>query len=225
VNVAIGSLWRNSETRVGRYFGQVASLRDRLAAQGDCLRVVAVEGDSTDATRRLLTDWAHSTGIALHLATLNHGGPEFGSVEDGARMRALSKVANALLDEVISDDDVFVYVESDLLWSSDVIMRLIDRLAPGRDVIAPLPMAGAHFYDIWAFRVNGSRFSPFPPFYPGLRLDELTPVDSVGSCLVMRAEVARTVRMQDGALVQFCANARQAGFGIFCDGRERIDHP
>jgi hypothetical protein len=102
----------------------------------------------------------------------------------------------------------------------------VRQLQPGVvDVVSPLVFAGEAFYDIWAFRKSGIRFGPFYPFHHELVLDGLTEVDSVGSCLVMRAAVARAVRMSDGALVEFCNNARSRGYRVWVDAREQIRHP
>jgi hypothetical protein len=204
---------------------QAAALRAELDARGHALRVRAVEGDSRNGTVGYLRAHAAASGLSLDLATHNHGGPWFGSTEAPERMLALSGVANAVLDGVSAEDDALVYVESDLLWAPSVMTNLLAQLGPGRDVIAPLVFAGEAFYDIWGFRASGQRFGPFPPYYEGLRLDEPTEVESVGSCLVMRGDVARSVRMESGALVEFCANARRAGFRVYCDARERIHHP
>lgn len=227
MRVALGSAFRQAAgAQVARYMRQAAALRDLLHGQGNyALRVIAVEGDSTDRTRDDLIATARRYNLDIDLVTRNHGGPWFGSTESPTRMAALSMVGNGILESVRYDDDVLVYVESDLIWAPEMIRRLIGSLGLGRDVIAPMPFAGECFYDIWAFRVNGTRFGPFAPYYSKLRLDAPTPVDSVGSCLVMRADVARSTRMTDGAIVEFCANARAQGYKIFCDARERIHHP
>jgi len=224
VKIVIGSAFRNS-TRdyVQVYMDRVVALR--AALNGSTLRVHAVEGDSANNTVGYLREEAADRKLPLEVVTRDHGGPVFGSTEQPERMTALSHVGNGILEGVQDDDQVLFYVESDLVWSPDVILRLIDQLSPGRDVIAPMVFAGAAFYDIWGFRVNGHRFGSLPPYYASLSLSGLTPIDSAGSCLVMRAEVARRARMTTGALVEFCANARAAGFKIFCDGRERIYHP
>lgn len=224
MNVVLGSAFRNAgKHQVARYMSQAAELRNVL--NGHTFRVRAVEGDSVDDTAEQLRAEAATRNLTLDLAIRNHGGPVYYSTEQPERMAALSMVGNGILEGVNDQDDVLVYVESDLIWQADTMVRLMNQLGIGRDVIAPMPFAGSAFYDIWAFRVNGTRFGPFAPFYSKLRLDQPTPVDSVGSCLVMKAEVARQVRMTTGALVEFCANARGVGFKIFCDARERIQHP
>jgi hypothetical protein len=84
--------------------------------------------------------------------------------------------------------------------------------------------AGEAFYDIFAFRKSGRRFAPFPPFHE--ELGGLTEVDSAGSCLVMKADVARQCRMNDkSGLVSFCDDARAKGFQVWVDPSLRIYHP
>lgn len=226
MNVVLASAFRDSSASyIARYFTQAVSLRDALAPR-HTLRLRLVEGDSQNDTRGMLTKSAALRHFDLDLGTCNHGGPWFGSTEAPERMVALSKVASTIFDGIRASDDVVVYVESDLIWSATAIGHLIGAIAPGRDIVAPLVMAGAAFYDIWGYRADGVRFSPFPPYHHRLRLDGLTEVDSVGSCFAMAATVPLSgVRCASGALVEFCQNARRSGFRIFVDARERISHP
>jgi hypothetical protein len=228
--VAIGSAFRNSASwQVERYFTQVYRYEKELIKHGWGCRVIAVEGDSiTDETRQSIEKWADIYCIELNLVQANHGGPEFGSVESLERFAALSKVGNAILERVEVDDDIVVYVESDLLWRPDTLLRLGSQvLEKDLDVVSPLVFAGQHFYDVWGFRgLDNARFAPFHPYHSMLNLDGLTEVSSVGSCLVMRAQVANDCRIIDNeCLVGFCKDARNKGYKIWVDARERINHP
>jgi hypothetical protein len=228
MRIALGSAFRNSAKRgqLPRYFAQVVALRDALAEDGHTLRLIAVEGDSDDSTPRDLFKLAERYVLSIEVVTRNHGCPWFGSTEEPLRMEKLSWVGNGILETVRDHDEVLIYVESDLLWTPETMLRLIKQLQPGIDVIAPMPFAGAAFYDIWAFRKNGHRFGPFAPYHGELKQDELTVVDSVGSCLVMRAEVARQCRIiENYALVGFCKDVWRKGFTVWCDARERVQHP
>lgn len=236
MRVVIGSAFRNSAGyHCQRYFTQVNALRDMLKERGDSLRVIAVEGDSVDDTRFDLMRWAEYLTLAVTIVTRNHGQRVFGSTEEPERMAALSRVGNGILESVHTEDEVLIYVESDLLWRPETLLRLIDQLGKPTpcgddvrtiDVISPLVFAGEAFYDIWAFRKSGHRFGPFKPYHGELDFDKPTPVDSTGSCLVMRAEVARQCRIVNGeALVGFCRDVWSKGFTVFADARERIDHP
>jgi hypothetical protein len=205
------------------YFAQVQALQ--RAYEGS-VRLLAVEGDSLDNTATWLQKYADASKIDLELVTRSHGGPVYGSTEHPSRMTALSMVGNGIFEHVRATDDVLVYVESDLLWDATTVLRLVAQLGVDVDVIAPLIFAGQHFYDIWGYRLNSTRFSPFPPYHAGLHDDTLTEVESVGSCLVMRAAVARECRIINNAcLVGFCDDVRRKGHHIFVDARERIEHP
>lgn len=227
MNVCVLSFFRNAgHGQAQRFLGQAAALRDQLNARGDRLRVSAVYGDSIDNTEQALIDTAAAQNHALALVEWNHGGPVFGSTEDPARLKALSALGNAGLSSIRKQDDVVIYVESDLLWTPETMIGLIDQLGPERQIIAPLVFAGEAFYDIFCFRKNGQRFSPFHPYHPELNLDGLTHVDSVGSCLVMQAHVARECRIQnDDVLMGFCADAWAKGYTVSVDATRKVVHP
>lgn len=224
--VAIGSAFRNSAgAQIERYFTQVRKLSRDLRERGDSLYVISVEGDSTDNTIRELD--AHLEDMHSVRISHNHGGPWFGSTEAPARFEALQGVGNAILNAVPITVEVFIYVESDLVWASEVILDLIDRVRINNcDVVAPMVFAGDLFYDIFAFRKDGQRFNPTPPFHPGIIPRELTEIDSAGSCLVMRGAVARMCRIpaEDG-LVGFCRNVREANYKIWLDFDRMVRHP
>lgn len=224
MNVAIGSAFRNmAGAGVLRYANQV---RDLQRATEHTIRWIAAEGDSSDATRDEIVAVARRYNIVLDLRPAAHGGPHYSSTEQPERMRALSGVGNVILDGVREDDDVLIYVESDLLWQPETMLGLIDQLMSSDfDVLAPLVFAGDLFYDVWAFRIGGDRFSPFPPFHQRLARTGITSVDSAGSCLVMRSYIARSIRMTSGALVEWCANARSAGFTIGVTPALAVRHP
>ena len=222
MNIVVGSAFRNSTHYLPRYFRQVDALRKHVDAMHS-VRVIAVEGDSQDQTRKVL-----SQRPDVEITDATHGGPVFGSTEDPKRMIQLSKVCNKVFESVKPLDDIFVYVESDLIWDPVVIGCLIDLAAArkdGFDVFAPLVFAGQNFYDIWGFRKDGVRFSPFPPYHAKMN-GNLTEMESVGSCLVMRGEVARNCRIRnDYCLVGWCQDAQSQGYRIAVCPNLRINHP
>lgn len=220
MNITIGSAFRNSGGRAMDYVEQVAAFRDGFSYN---VKILAVEGDSTDNTREALTVAAKYHRIPLDLVTCNHGGPMFGSTEEPARFKALSKVCDAIFGSVDHECDVFIYVESDLKWQPMTFVQLVRRATEyhGFDIIAPMVMAATAFYDIWGFRgLDGQRFSPFAPYHECYRPDDLFEVGSVGSCLAMRGHVARMVRVRhEYCLVGLCEDARNKGFRIAVDPR------
>jgi hypothetical protein len=228
MRIVVGSAFRDAAGYVERHMRQVRELEDH--AGGDhTVRVLAVEGDSSDKTRRALAVWAHTFDLELQLNTHNHGLPPMGSTEAPARMAALSGVGNAIFAGVRQEDEVLVYVESDLVWGPHHIGSLVDIAAERRggfDVISPMVWAGDNFYDIWGFRRGGHRFSGGPPYHRELKATGITELDSAGSCLVMRADVARKVPpMSTGALVEWCANARASGYRLGVHRDFHVRHP
>lgn len=230
MNLAIASAFRNSSSRnhLTRWLTQVAALQTRLNMDGHRLRAIAVEGDSTDDTRAQLLAGAARHSIALTLLTCDLGTPHFPSTEDPVRLSGLSRVLNTAMEATWPDDDAVLYVESDLIWYAGTILALVSVMACNEhiDILAPLVFAGPNFYDVWGFRKDGERFSPFPPYHACLVDAFCTPVDSVGSCLLMRGQVANHVRVtNDQALVGWCASAREKGYTIYVNPALRVDHP
>jgi len=227
--LAVGSAFRNCAPSVPRYFAQVSALRHRLRCD---VRVIAAEGDSADggATRDAIAREATKAALKVQFVACDHGGPEFGSTERQDRLDALTRVGNAILDGVAADDDALLYVESDLIWEATAIAEMVRgavlRSIGGGDVVAPMIWSQPGiFYDIFCYRKDGQRFSPFAPYHPALGRGP-TEVDSVGSCLAMRAAVARAVRMPPGeVLIGWCRAAREQGFRIVVDPRISVRHP
>lgn len=229
MNIAVGSAFRNSVRGLGAYFGRVKALEVHVGGQHR-VRVIAAEGDSTDGTAQALAIGARQRGLPIDVRPCGHGGPVYGSTEHPARLDALTGVGNAILEGVRPDDDVLVYIESDLVWDSDTVGCLIDMAAERRggfDVVAPMVWAQPGvFYDIFAYRKDGQRFGPFAPYHPGLAAEGVTEVDSAGSCLVMRGSIAREVRLPRGrVLVGWCEEARALGYRVGVARGLGVQHP
>lgn len=239
MNIVVASAHRNSYSagrQLSRWLDQIQNLRYALLSI-DHLRVIAAEGDSTDNTRKMLIQGVRTRRQDLTIVDCSHGGPNYGSTEDPRRMSYLSKVANAIFDSVREDDDILVYVESDLIWKASTILSLIVLLGQSQDqdkdngkkvdIVAPLVFAGEYFYDVYAYRgLDGQRFGPVAPYHSSLQPKGLTEVSSAGSCLVMRGDVARQVRIKDdGALVGWCKSAREMGYKIYVVSEYRVEHP
>lgn len=229
MNVALLSCFRNSLSKghLPRYYAQAAKLAGALAAQGDTLIVIASEGDSRDATLEQLLVFQENAPFPVVIANGSHGGPEMGSVVHPQRMRQFAHAANAALDQVDESIDAVIYVESDLIWDHETMITLLRRLqVPGVDIVSPPTFAGSAFYDIWGYRKNGKEFNPFPPYHAQLDPSCLTEMDSVGSCIAVRGEVARACRMQpEDAIVGFCRVARERGWRVWTDWQLSIRHP
>lgn len=210
-SITLVSAFRDSMPYADRYLRQVAGLYELLAKRGDTLTCVWGEGDSRDATPVAL-----ATVAADHNATIvdcTHGGPAYGSVEDERRFKQLAFVGNQLWAAIPETTDVVVYVESDLIWSAATLLALIDATAVW-PAVAPMVMHdrdpglyagdGPFFYDRWAFRRGGVKFSNEPPYHPDICGHKPLQLDSAGSCLALRWRLAQWLYFPPDCFVGFC---------------------
>jgi len=204
------SLWRNDEGR---------QLPDRIAQlllkSYPELRWVWVVGDSADGTEERLRRVARTVkGIEVVKADTGIVGDE-----PGTRMRRLSLTASAGLDRVRPEDDYVLIHESDIISPHDLVERL---LATGKCPVAGWPVLGGQsggiFYDTWAYRKDGRKFSNEPPHHPAYRPDQLFEVDGVGTVWMFHAEDVRAgVRCEALAAVELCQKLRARGRRIWVD--------
>jgi len=239
MNVAICSLFRDSASgpELARYQWQMS----QLAWPREETRVFALEGDSVDHTWDELTGWALDDERIFPMQR-HQGTRAPRSVEDATRLVALSELMTLCISETLADDwaDAVLWVESDLIWTPDLIERLARHRA---DAVAPwvyiqtkargntdpgylvgMGTDGRVFYDTWAFRhVNDKRFSPHerPPVNR-----HAFPVSSAGSCLLMTREAAEAAMTpRDMAIVGSCWSIRDAGMTVLVDPSTVIWHP
>lgn len=225
MNVTVISSFRNSVPTIPRYFDQVGALAKLLASRGDQLRLILGYGDSIDGTGEMLHEEATFSMDAL-LVDVSHGGPVFTSVVDPVRFKQLAYVGNTLAACIDDSADVVAWCESDLLWDAPTMVGLIDHLhhVPA---IAPMIMDGEHsFYDIYAFRKNGVHFTKQPPYHDWLdRCAELVQVDSAGSVLVVRGDLARKARFSEQeVVVGYSKDIYRYGGSIWLDTQATVRH-
>lgn len=234
MNVIIASIFRDSASYLDRYIAQVADLRTVLERQGDTLSAVWGEGDSIDRTAVLLAEKARKAGLTFDLVDVSHGGPKFGSVNVDQRWRQISYCCNTVLDRVPEDADIVIYVESDLIWTPDTMLNLMQWPLSNNDFPAVAPMSMAHgeeparFYDTWGHRAFGEPFQPFAPFHAMLTPSPiLMKLDSAGSCIVMRNEVARVARFDppEQGIVGFGSSIAGCGYSLWLDPSQSVWHP
>lgn len=226
MKIAILSIFRNSTAYIPRYFDQMGALSKLLTARGDWLTLLLGYGDSTDGTGEMLHEEATFSMDAL-LVDVSHGGPEFGSIEHPERFKQLAYCGNKLLGYVPSDADVVGIVESDLIWDAMTLSDLIAHTAYV-PAIAPMILDGENsFYDSFAFRKNGVRFTKTPPYHEWLdRCSDLVQVDSAGSVLFVRADLAKKARFSDGeSIVGYCRDIYRYGGSIWLDPTLSVAHP
>lgn len=233
MNVTILSCFRNACPYLERYCEQMDGLQTLLQKRGDHLTLILGYGDSTDGTEAALFDECSNRFCAL-LVDVSHGGPVFASIEDPVRFRQLAYVGNRLLEHVPRDADVVGIVESDLIWDAQTMVQLIEdleHLPPPFGAVAPMVMDGPNsFYDVFAFRRGGVRFTKKPPYGPFTIAPDplcinLEWIDSAGSVLFMDAELARKARFGErDAIVSFCRQINWHGGSIWLDTQAKVIH-
>ena len=216
--------FRNAAKHLETYFSQLDALRKEITPLQ--LRLVAAEGDSLDGTRELLQEYAEQYELDYELVDTTHGKRYWRSVEDPERLRMMSGVMNAALDAVRPSDDVVLWIMSDVTYDVPMLAQLCGmQNGDSSRVLAPLAMMedNRHFWDTWAFRRNGKRFSARPP-YTSFEADGFTELDSAGTCLVMPGIIARNYRATDLEAVSFCESVRTDGYKIYTEPGWRVHH-
>jgi hypothetical protein len=228
VNVTLVSFFRNATGYLPRFIEQTEALAVALAERGDRLSLVLGEGDSIDQTRQHLTQWYPTQA----LMDVSHGGPPFGSVVNPLRFRQLAYVVNVLLDALPAEAERVIYVESDLIWDTGTMLELHGATAyDGCDIACPMIFASddpVRMYDIWAYATHGQNFQPWPPYHPALTGNTGSPVllQTAGSCLVMKADVARRYRLtSDEAIRGFTRQATTDGRTLYLYPTLVVRHP
>lgn len=185
--IVVASIFRNSAHYVDRYFEQIDKLR-----KDHRVRLVIAEGDSTDNTYDLLDARLHENDTLLKV---DHGGPEFASVDNPQRWAQIAYVCNEVLRYLdMNESEKLIYVESDLAWPVDTMHYLINDLdRVGAVAAMSVQPSTGRFYDTWGHvGMDGVPFSPHPPFHPSLehvRSGHLAPIQSAGSCIAVRGEI------------------------------------
>lgn len=235
MKVAVLSAFRNATGYLARYFQQMECLRAALFAEGHTLHLVLGEGDSVDMTFDMLTLLADQfvsvpgVGVLVDIVDVTHGGSVYGSIEHPGRFRDLAYVGNTLWSHRLSDTDVAMLVESDLIWQAQTLTALIDDLAHV-EAVAPMvldsPPANT-FYDVYAFRRGGVRFTKEPPYHADLRDDsDLLQLDSAGSVLAIRGELARQLHWpEEDVVVGLCRQIYAWDAAVWLDCNLTVYHP
>jgi hypothetical protein len=142
----------------------------------------------------------------------------------------LSFVCDGVLEKVQPEHDALIYVESDLIWEPAPMIKLLGWLSRV-DAVSPMVMRQGHdsFWDTWGYRKDGVKFqhkSPHHPLFAKPPQDGLYGLDSIGSCIVLRGEVARECRFRPPthAIWGFCEDIQRHGYKIWLDPSMTIFH-
>lgn len=220
--VMMASLWRNDTQRL--LAERVMHLLEK-AEMWPNLRWVWAVGDSDDDTAQALLDLSHGYDVRVIVADSGIRGDD-----PKTRLRRLSVTANALWAAVQPDDDFVLVHESDLITPYDVIPRLTEHAKSGHCPIAGWPtleIRPGHkvFYDTFAYRSDGVRFTNNPPYHKRYRPNELFAVDSAGTMLMFHAEDAPHLHMTDEAILDVCRQLRGLGRIIHVDPTLEVIQP
>lgn len=229
MNITLCSSFRTSCDYLRRYYQQAKALRHRLQTRGDTLRFVWGEGDSRDGTLTLLRLMATELGDA-RIVDCEHGGAAWGSVVNAARFKQLAYVASRVWAAIPADSDVMVWVESDLIWDAATMTSLIGQVAQ-YGAISPMVLLErkgwpkGSFYDTFCFRLDGQHFEHHPPYHTGYNPDQPFRVDSAGSCMAMRGDIAQRITFDDSTIFpDICRQIAAGGSAVYVDPGLAVYH-
>lgn len=219
MNITLCSAFRDSTPYLSTYFNQVNALDYELHKQGHKLQMVWGEGDSIDGTLKMLS--GAKFRFRATVVDCTHGGAAIGSVVSEERFKQLGYVGQCIWSAIPDNSDAVVWVESDLLWQPATLAGLIDNLEE-YPAISPMVMldragwgSGVNFYDTFVFRKDGTHFTHRKPYHPGYVADRPFQVDSAGSVLAMRGDIAKRIVVDERVLLGVCAQIYEMGESVW----------
>lgn len=185
------------------------------------VRLAWLVGDSEDETFARLQWKIFASGFEGAVALVQRDtGIRVRSFED--RLARLSLTLTYMLELVEDADDVVIIHESDLLSPPDVVDRLLAMPLPSAGWPVLRLEGGEAFYDTWAFRKDGERFTNWPPYHACYRADGPFEIDSAGSVTAWAADDVRGVNVAADAIIGLCAHV---GKRVTVDPSLRIVQP
>jgi MoaA/NifB/PqqE/SkfB family radical SAM enzyme len=229
--VLVAFLVRDCEKWLDRFLACL----DRLAYPEDTLQFAIIEGNSKDESWRLVETFA-SKHERVWLKKVDVQTDEPDSVPK--RSARLGFLRNKIIDEALTDEAYVLWLDSDIV---DFPRSLLTDLIKAQvDIVAPYVLIenSGLFYDTLAFRKDGFRFNPSitnglasvqKPEGAACLPNELYEVDSVGTCMLVNADVYRKgVRFgqnhPESEQVEFCLSARVRGFRVYVDPCVKVLH-
>lgn len=214
--VAMLSLWRNDMER------HLERRIEHLLSKEGVSRWIWVIGDSTDNTEDILAAWADAMP---YITLIKHDTGMGAATSPDEKLIRQSLTVSAGLAALTEEDDYVLLHESDLISPEDVAPRF---LATKRRAVAGWVTLGDGpevFYDTYAYRRNGMKFTNDPPYHPDYRPDRLFEVDSFGSCFLAPAWALKGLPVQRGGVIEMCAHMRALGLSLWVDPSVHIVQP
>lgn len=227
MNITLCSAFRDSTPYLATYFNQVNALDYELHKRGHKLSFVWGEGDSVDGTLRMLE--GAKFRFRATVIDCTHGGAAIGSVVSEERFKQLGYVGQCIWSAIPDNSDAVVWVESDLLWQPETLAGLVDNLEeyPAISPMIMLDRAGwgkKTWYDTWAARKDGIHFAHRPPYHPCYVADQPFRVDSTGSVMAIRGDIARQLVIDERVLVGMCAQIYELGHSVWINPALSVFH-
>lgn len=226
MKITLASAFRNSTPYLNRYLAQVDALQEKLNDQGDSLTCLFGEGDSIDDT---LAELRQLTCEYDTIIDCTHGGAEYGSIVSYERFKQLAYVANKIWSAIPTDADAFLWVESDLIWDANTMLMLLDRLN-NYPAVAPMVFLHRHgwaqgtWYDTYAFRRDGVNFGHNRPYHEKWKPGAMMRVDSAGSCMALRGDIARRIVWDEAVFPGACKQIYKMGGSVWLDSSLAVTH-
>lgn len=223
MKILFGSIVRDGASYLPRYFEQLRSLTNDYE-----IGLAICEGDSTDSTLAVLNHAQVNEPFNIYLYNYSHNGPKFGSVDNPTRWTNIAKTWNYMLNNIgneFQEYDCFCYMEADLIWNKDTIDKLVEGMEDF-DCVAPMSMLGQEwFYDTWGHRSNGMNFAAIYPYHPYFNnCLRYMPLESAGSCILMKSKVAQTCRLNlKDAMIGH--DIVKHGYSFVLDKTAIVNHP
>ena len=124
-NILIYTIFRNSATRLERYYSQIKNVIELHPEYNFYLSLY--ENDSIDNTKELLNqlDWKFVKHFSL--ITENIGTNFFGSVKEEQRVKNLAAARNKAIEakDFINQANYILHIESDMQYSTDVVSKIL----------------------------------------------------------------------------------------------------
>jgi len=226
--------FRNAVRNLERYFDQLVQLRECIKPYDLGLYLIALEGDSVDGTQDKINQYMDKINIEGCIDNVSHGGLAWKSVEDPARLEAMSMIMNIGMQDVRNialPNDVVMWIMSDLRYNVQELIRLVELAGWEQFIFTPMTMIDVMpelFYDTWAYRINGKRFYNNSPYHPEIDYNQpFTSLDSAGTCLVFSASILLSnpsIKADKVEAVSFCNSAREGGIQILLDRSVKVYH-
>lgn len=199
--------------------------------------VFVAHNDSKDNTLEILTQEKNSGSRTYNVHILEYTGKvgEIRSTGESSRIDDLSRVADTVLEKAREDCDYVMFVESDLIiYDEFLLTKLVDILESDDKIgaVSPLPFVDTKrdiFYDCFVFRdLDGTKWTNQPPWSKEFNSHpELLELSSMGSCVLMRADLIRDndLRFDGGAFINLCRQIRKLEYKCVTSKKCFIYHP